>query len=60
MEDQSDELCERFWAERLIAGIGTWAEVPEEHRKGVTEELAVRVVMGEIEEGKMNAIIFGV
>mgnify|MGYP006916073344 CR=1 FL=1 len=55
--DEIDELRERFFADRLIAGIDTWEDVPEKYRKGVTEELAIKVVLGELEELKMLEII---
>lgn len=48
---------DKMWANRLIAGTKVWDDVPEKRRKGVTEELAARVVTGEISQEQMNAII---
>ena len=39
---------ERIWANRLIAGTKTWAEMPARRRAGVKRELAKRVAEGEI------------
>lgn len=39
---------ERIWANRLIAGTKTWAEMPARRRAGVKRELAKRVTEGEI------------
>lgn len=39
---------ERIWANRLIAGTKTWAEMPTIRRAGVKAELTRRVVDGEI------------
>ena len=39
---------ERIWANRLIAGTKTWAEMPAIRRAGVKRELAKRVADGEI------------
>ena len=39
---------ERIWANRLIAGTKTWAEMPTIRRAGVKRELANRVKSGEI------------
>ena len=48
---------DRIWANRLIAGAWTWDDVPEKRRKGVTEELATRVVDKEITQERMDGII---
>lgn len=48
---------DKIWANRLIAGDKTWEDVPERRIKGVTEELAARVVTGEISEETMNKIL---
>ncbi len=37
-----------IWANRLIAGTKTWAEMPASRRTGVKRELAKRVAEGEI------------
>lgn len=37
-----------IWANRLIAGTKTWAEMPASRRAGVKRELAKRVTEGEI------------
>ncbi|WP_270662000.1 XkdX family protein [Faecalibacterium prausnitzii] len=37
-----------IWANRLIAGTKTWAEMPTRRRPGVKRELAKRVAEDEI------------
>lgn len=37
-----------IWANRLIAGTKTWAEMPTSRRPGVKRELAKRVAEDEI------------
>lgn len=37
-----------IWANRLIAGTKTWAEMPTSRRAGVKKILAERVANGEI------------
>nr|UWG28987.1 MAG: hypothetical protein [Bacteriophage sp.] len=37
-----------IWANRLIAGTKTWAEMPASRRAGVKKVLAERVAEGEI------------
>lgn len=39
---------DKIWANRLVAGTKTWAEMPSSRRAGVKRELAKRVVEGEI------------
>ena len=39
-----------IWANRLIAGTKTWAEMPASRRAGVKKVLAERVAEGEIAE----------
>lgn len=39
---------DKIWANRLIAGTKTWAEMPASRRAGVKRELAKRVTEGEI------------
>ena len=39
---------DKIWANRLIAGTKTWAEMPASRRTGVKRELARRVTEGEI------------
>ena len=39
---------DKIWANRLIAGTKTWAEMPISRRAGVKKVLAARVESGEI------------
>lgn len=39
---------DKIWANRLIAGTKTWAEMPAGRRTGVKKILAGRVAEGEI------------
>lgn len=39
---------DKIWANRLVAGTRTWAEMPESRRPRVKRELAKRVADGEI------------
>lgn len=39
---------DKIWANRLIAGTKTWAEMPASRRTGVKRELAERVAEGKI------------
>lgn len=39
---------DKIWANRLIAGTKTWAEMPASRRAGVKKVLAERVADGEI------------
>lgn len=39
---------DKIWANRLVAGTKTWAEMPASRRPGVKRELAKRVTEGEI------------
>lgn len=39
---------DKIWANRLVAGTKTWAEMPASRRAGVKAELARRVTEGEI------------
>lgn len=39
---------DKIWANRLIAGTKTWAEMPTSRRAGVKKVLAERVSNGEI------------
>lgn len=41
---------DKIWANRLVAGTKTWAEMPASRRAGVKAELARRVTEGEISE----------
>ena len=47
---------ERIWANRLIAGTKTWAEMPARRRAGVKRELAKRVADGEIDAERYKEI----
>lgn len=46
-----------IWANRLIAGTKTWAEMPASRRTAVTAILAARVESGLITQETMDAII---
>lgn len=39
---------DKIWANRLVAGTRTWAEMPASRRPGVKAELTKRVTDGEI------------
>ena len=39
---------DKIWANRLVAGTKTWAEMPASRRAGVKKVLAERVESGEI------------
>ena len=39
---------DKIWANRLVAGTKTWAEMPASRRTGVKRELAERVAEGKI------------
>lgn len=39
---------DKIWANRLVAGTKSWAEMPASRRPGVKRELAKRVADGEI------------
>ena len=45
-----------IWANRLIAGTKTWAEMPASRRVGVKKVLAERVNKGEITDAVANAV----
>ena len=47
---------DKIWANRLVAGTKTWAEMPASRRTGVKRELAKRVVEGEIGEEQYKEI----
>ena len=47
---------DKIWANRLIAGTKTWAEMPASRRTGVKAELAKRVAEGEISEEQYKEI----
>mgnify|MGYP001855334499 CR=1 FL=1 len=38
----------KIWANRLVAGTKTWAEMPASRQSGVKQVLAGRVAAGEI------------
>jgi hypothetical protein len=46
--NKEDIKMDKIWANRLIAGTKTWAEMPARRRPGVKRELAKRVAEGEI------------
>lgn len=39
---------DKIWANRLVAGTKSWAEMPASRRAGVKRELGRRVTNGEI------------
>lgn len=47
---------DKIWANRLIAGTKTWAEMPAFRRAGVKRELDKRVAEGEISEERYKEI----
>lgn len=47
---------EKIWANRLVAGTKTWAEMPAIRRAGVKRELAKRVAEGEITQEQYKEI----
>ena len=47
---------DKIWANRLIAGTKTWAEMPARRHAGVKRELAKRVTGGEISEEQYKEI----
>ena len=47
----------KIWANRLIAGTKVWADVPEERKLAVREELQSRVDAGLITADQMAAIV---
>lgn len=53
----SSIYLDKIWANRLIAGEKVWTDVPEAAKQGVTEELALRVITGEITQERMDEII---
>lgn len=46
----------KIWANRLIAGDKTWAEVPDFRRNGIKAELAARVKADQITAEKYTEI----
>lgn len=46
-----------IWANRLIAGTKTWAEVPASRKNGVKSVLRGRVVSGEISPEQYENIV---
>ena len=47
---------DKIWANRLVAGTKTWAEMPASRRAGVKAELARRVTDGDISEERYKEI----
>ena len=47
---------DKIWANRLIAGTKTWAEMPASRRVAVKKVLAKRVAEGEITAGDYKNI----
>jgi hypothetical protein len=45
---KEDFKMDKIWANRLVAGTKTWAEMPASRRTGVKRELAKRVAEDEI------------
>lgn len=48
-----------IWANRLIAGTKTWADMPASRRTAVTAVLQGRVDRGEITQEVMDEIVGG-
>ena len=46
---------DKIWANRLVAGTKTWAEMPASRRPGVKRELAKRVAEEEITAAQYKA-----
>jgi hypothetical protein len=46
-----------IWANRLIAGTKTWAEVPASRKSAVKAVLEARVEKGEISQETMDSIV---
>jgi hypothetical protein len=53
---KEDFKMDKIWANRLVAGTKTWAEMPASRRAGVKAELARRVTDGEISEEQYKEI----
>ena len=51
-----DFKMDKIWANRLVAGTKSWAEMPASRRAGVKRELAKRVDDGEISEEQYKEI----
>ena len=47
---------DKIWANRLVAGTKTWAEMPASRRPGVKRELAKRVAEEEITAAQYKEI----
>lgn len=47
---------DKIWANRLVAGTKSWAEMPASRRAGVKRELTKRVGEGEISEEQYKEI----
>ena len=47
---------DKIWANRLVAGTKTWAEMPARRHAGVKAELAQRVAEDEITAEQYNEI----
>lgn len=47
---------DKIWANRLVAGTKTWAEMPASRRPKVKRELAKRIANGEISEEQYKEI----
>jgi hypothetical protein len=53
---KEDIKMDKIWANRLVAGTKSWAEMPASRRPGVKAELARRVTDGEISEEQYKEI----
>jgi hypothetical protein len=53
---KEDFKMDKIWANRLVAGTKTWAEMPASRRTGVKRELGKRVADGEISEERYKEI----
>lgn len=47
---------DKIWANRLVAGTKSWAEMPASRRPGVKRELARRVTEGEVSKEQYKEI----
>jgi hypothetical protein len=54
--NKEDIKMDKIWANRLVAGTKTWAEMPTSRRTGVKRELVKRVADGEISEERYKEI----
>jgi hypothetical protein len=53
---KEDNIMDKIWANRLVAGTKTWEQVPASRKDAVLAELRSRVEDGEITAEKFEAI----